>query len=71
MIGCGGLFRDWFGNIISAFSGPLQLPFIIYAELYALYYVLKFCRNLNFYNIWINEVNAKIILHFNPKGCEC
>ncbi|KAL0903997.1 hypothetical protein M5K25_026065 [Dendrobium thyrsiflorum] len=60
--GCGGIIRDFHGNLIMFYGTPLEKCFVILAELSAILHGLKLCSTLDLVNIWI-EVDAMYMLY--------
>lgn len=59
--GCGGIIRDYKGNILFPFSLPLIRFSIIFIELKAVNISLDFYLQKGLFNIWI-DVEALILL---------
>lgn len=68
-MGCGGLIRDYNGNMIMAFAYPLTHCSVVFAE-FAVYDGLSICNALKINRIWV-EVDAKIIIQIieNKNSC--
>ncbi|PKU71836.1 Putative ribonuclease H protein [Dendrobium catenatum] len=59
--GAGGIIRDSSGSVLAAFAAPIHHSNAITAELLALNYGLKICKNRGFNNVWI-EVDDMLLI---------
>ncbi|PKU77129.1 Putative ribonuclease H protein [Dendrobium catenatum] len=60
--GCGGIIRNYKGNLIVAFSSPINKCSVLYAELMAIYKALQLCLSSGYFKIWL-EVDAILVIN--------
>ncbi|PKU64272.1 Putative ribonuclease H protein [Dendrobium catenatum] len=60
--GCGGILRNYKGNMIMAFSSPIENCSVLVAELLAILKALNICLYSGFFKIWL-EVDALLVIN--------
>ncbi|PKU83073.1 Putative ribonuclease H protein [Dendrobium catenatum] len=67
MAGMGGIIRNFKGDVLIAFAGPLHHCKVLFAEMMGLSYGLELCYKMGFNNVAI-EIDALSLIHLIRKN---